>query len=74
MKVNGGMEVYYTDPHSFISALDAQELSLSRPDRLIREESAPTIYCIRGLSVPQVSVPWTGNYKHYDISGSLMLS
>jgi len=71
MKVYGGMEVYYTDLHSFSSALDAQESLLSRPGRLIREESAPTIYCIRGLIVPQVSVPWTCNYKDYDTSGSL---
>jgi hypothetical protein len=72
MKVYGGMEVYYTDPHSFISALDADEWLFSRPGHLIREENAPTIYCIRGISLPQVSVPRTGYYTDYDISGSLM--
>jgi len=41
MKVYGGMEVYYTDPHSLISAPDADEWSVSRPGHLIREESAP---------------------------------
>ena len=65
MKVYGGMELYYTDPHSFISALDADEWSFLRSGRLNREESAPTIYCKRGLSVPQVSVPWTSNYTDY---------
>jgi hypothetical protein len=65
MKVYGGVEVYYTDPHSFISALDAHEWSFSRPGRLSVRKIPPTIDCIGGLSVPQFSVPWTGNYMDY---------